>query len=655
MLDLRKLLLAVAAIMILSASAFAQTPLSCTAQAAGTPSIRAEGLTELVGDILINCSGGTPTLEGQPIPQVNIQVATSGPSITSRTLGTGSTSSRFTEALLFIDEPGPSTQTLCGSPIAPENTNQPGVCSKNLGLWDGATFPPPDVYNGGVNRPNSWLGQKIPTGSGFLPNSLIWVGVQFDPPGTSRNRTIRITNVRVNANFAGIPNQGLGQGVQIFISTQASGIGELGEPTPPGIQLPIANPTPTVAFIQKSLVFSASNTSGLQCNPETKTTSLTYRELFPSAWRRRSAATTTDSEVSPAPETSDTFVNVYVPESGFYKASANSNRWSSPWGQVAGNPGAGNIASPPIVGLADHGTRLIAHFTNVQAGVRVRVSTLVNLTEITTGATTGFMRLISAGDPGSGPFSPVTGSGLSTVVGASDSNRNGVAVWEILSTNTNLFEIASPTVEYNWSPDLTNGRPALGTSGGDGGYAPISSVTTSSYSAPIPRFTNALTQVNPLLTVNTCRSNLLWPFVTNTNGFDTGFAISNTTEDPFDTQIQTGACKIYFYGDVGGSQLHGVNYPTKAITGGEHLLFSLSSGGDIPAVAGFKGYVIARCDFQYAHGYGFISDLGSQKFAQGYLALVLDEDFAMNQLLSDHGLGTDQGRRTGSVSEAINQ
>ncbi|MCC6294299.1 MAG: hypothetical protein IT164_16740 [Bryobacterales bacterium] len=56
------------------------------------------------------------------------------------------------------------------------------------------------------------------------------------------------------------------------------------------------------------------------------------------------------------------------------------------------------------------------------------------------------------------------------------------------------------------------------------------------------------------------------------------------------------------------------------------------------ATAGFQGYVIAQCAFQYAHGYAFISDLGAQRLAQGYLALVMDESI---------------GSRTGSRSETL--
>jgi hypothetical protein len=52
-------------------------------------------------------------------------------------------------------------------------------------------------------------------------------------------------------------------------------------------------------------------------------------------------------------------------------------------------------------------------------------------------------------------------------------------------------------------------------------------------------------------------------------------------------------------------------------------LLSTTSGG-IPATPGFEGYIIAQCAFQYAHGFAFITDVGAQKLAEGYLALILD-------------------------------
>ena len=39
----------------------------------------------------------------------------------------------------------------------------------------------------------------------------------------------------------------------------------------------------------------------------------------------------------------------------------------------------------------------------------------------------------------------------------------------------------------------------------------------------------------------------------------------------------------------------------------------------------FQGYVIASCQFQFAHGFAFVSDLGARNLAMGYLALIIPE------------------------------
>jgi len=49
--------------------------------------------------------------------------------------------------------------------------------------------------------------------------------------------------------------------------------------------------------------------------------------------------------------------------------------------------------------------------------------------------------------------------------------------------------------------------------------------------------------------------------------------------------------------------------------------------------------VIAQCQFQYGHGFAFISDIGAQRLAMGYLALVMDDTLSPS--------------RTGSKSESL--
>ncbi|MCL4854688.1 MAG: hypothetical protein KJZ78_25285, partial [Bryobacteraceae bacterium] len=130
-----------------------------------------------------------------------------------------------------------------------------------------------------------------------------------------------------------------------------------------------------------------------------------------------------------------------------------------------------------------------------------------------------------------------------------------------------------------------------------------------------------------IIRIAACVTNLLFPFVTNQAGFDTGIAITNTSQDPFSSSnAQGGTCVLNFYG--GTTAAPGTNPPaqtSQAINAGQQLVMSLSAGGNLGAgpVAGFQGYVIAQCNFLYAHGYAFISDVGAQRLAQGYLALVM--------------------------------
>jgi hypothetical protein len=39
----------------------------------------------------------------------------------------------------------------------------------------------------------------------------------------------------------------------------------------------------------------------------------------------------------------------------------------------------------------------------------------------------------------------------------------------------------------------------------------------------------------------------------------------------------------------------------------------------------FTGYMIAVCNFQLAHGFAFVSDIGARNLAMGYLALILPD------------------------------
>jgi hypothetical protein len=171
--------------------------------------------------------------------------------------------------------------------------------------------------------------------------------------------------------------------------------------------------------------------------------------------------------------------------------------------------------------------------------------------------------------------------------------------------------------------------PATGASTVNISFAPLSTIQDNLHgAAPIPRFCNTPGST-PIFNINACTCDLLFPFVTNQAGFDTGVAIANTSMDPFGTINQTGTVKLWYYGTLAGGGPVVQPPATQAIPAGQELIFTLSGGGNFGATAvpTFEGYIIAVANFQYCHGFAFISDVGAQKLAEGYLAIQLDEPF----------------------------
>jgi hypothetical protein len=153
--------------------------------------------------------------------------------------------------------------------------------------------------------------------------------------------------------------------------------------------------------------------------------------------------------------------------------------------------------------------------------------------------------------------------------------------------------------------------------------------------APTPRFAVISTQEGRWTTVNLCQTTLLYPFVTAAAGFDTGIAVANTSMDPFGTVGQTGSCALYGYGvtiaTAGNTAAQPVIKGCDAIANpvsGTNC-FGIVSPGQVTSVmassvfSAFQGYVIAVCNFQYAHGYAAVTDLGLRNLWSSYLALEL--------------------------------
>jgi hypothetical protein len=175
-------------------------------------------------------------------------------------------------------------------------------------------------------------------------------------------------------------------------------------------------------------------------------------------------------------------------------------------------------------------------------------------------------------------------------------------------------------VRYTGGPSVGVGtalaRGGLGTVGGTG----------------IVRFADVTDQANAFSTV-LCATSLLWPYVTTDGGFDTGIAIANTTADPsqFGTPNQSGRCTITPYGRYASGATVPAAGTTPVIPAGTVYATALQDSPLFPGGMGrgFTGYLIAQCEFQLAHGYGFVSTyglVGANAVAQGYLALVLPQN-----------------------------
>ena len=154
--------------------------------------------------------------------------------------------------------------------------------------------------------------------------------------------------------------------------------------------------------------------------------------------------------------------------------------------------------------------------------------------------------------------------------------------------------------------------PALG-----GGYVTVSYDPVGGDADDIPRYVSGPT--NMVVKIDDCVTTLLFPYVTNQYGFETGLVITNTS-------AEAGSCVIDF---------RGLDAPTgpasNVISADEQLIWSLSSGNrdeNVVPAPGFQGYITATCGFRDAYGFAFITDgFGGEKtLAQGYLAICTDCD-----------------------------
>jgi len=622
-----------------------ETNLTCVAGTAVPPQLRTEGYTELVGDITLNCTGGSlPTGgAGALLPQANIVVNLQG-TITSRLLGNGGS-----EALLLIDEPGATglggigpalPQFLCSTPLV--------GCQAYVGtVTDAGGTGTYMVTAAGANTPAQNVYQGVTNGS-----QVTFFGVPIlAPVSTGVSRIFRITNLRVNAN--GITGGGSGfQSVLAQISVN-------------NVPVSVTNPTVTVGYIQQSFAGSFRNAANsgtvstvneFQCEPVTDqlVAVLRFSELFGTAFKTRTAVTPygagsyTATPVTTVTATTNQNVpgQIYNSESGFVSA------FTTATGPLT------DATTGFVAGQADYGTRLKAVFSNIPSGVSVYVSG-VNLigadgaagvpssTGVTpaTGASNEYALLVSSEAGVDKPIPVTTGlTGNGQWLLPVSSTGTSEAVWEVVQTLPNSIE------NYDFGVYITFPNNILPTQGISAtlSYAPTPTAPFSAAQAgvaeeslTIPWFAiAAASSGTPFLNINLCNTALLFPYITTAflvpgqSGFDTGISIANTTMDPFGTVNQQGTCQLYWYGGPPGATTAVSAEPTPTTLGAGGVG---SSVGILPGTtaltlasqnvpANWTGYMIALCNFQYAHGYASVTDVGVRNIMASYLALVINTE-----------------------------
>jgi hypothetical protein len=661
MVDFRRWIVAAAAVTLFAGLASAQVPngggtgsLACSASVAVPPQLRTEGLTELIGDIVLTCTGGASIPNGATIPTANITVSL-GTNVTSRILQTGSLNGgpvqNISEALLLIDEPGSGIAlppSLAGLTVGGQGIGP--AANQNPCLGPTFTFPIAGAGPGGCPQiattltvPGSGGGtiQAMASANGGAPanmylglvnaNQVAFNGIPILAPVTSgASRVYRMTNIRANVNGLG---GGLLNGItQLVASVTISG----------STALPVNNPSIIAGFIQPGLstAFTSNGNTFVQCNSVSLSGVglLKFSENFGTAFKTRVSpiGVNTNGQTGTPTALQNIPGTIYNGESGFV----------IPQGTFGSTGGI--TTSVNQIGLADYGTRLKATFSNIPAGVRLFVS-VTNLTALT-GATivppagnssSSFAVLVNGETTVDGNGTVPTLAPTSQVNGTSTAvtevvqvNGTATAVWEVVNTNPAASETFNFGVWTTFAANQNQGTPAIGTVLVNQSYAPTPGPLTftasgnpgggaaASGTLTIPRFADTSTARN-LMTIQLCQTLLLFPFVTNLSGFDTGISIANTTTDPIGTAPQAGSCKLTWYDGSG-------KFPPTGINGTDLTKEATVATGTVAVnlvstlAPNFTGYMMALCNFQYAHGFAFISDVGTRNFAMGYLALIVN-------------------------------
>ena len=487
--------------------------LSCMAMGAGVPELRPEGYTELVGDIMIECTGGMAGYMGTQVPTTTIVVYLS-PSvpITSRFFDSNGAS----EAMLIIDEAGSSVatgaqggygpqapQSLCTTAQQQQLGGSP--CTAYVGVDTSGQYQVAVQSDGKTPAQNVYQG-KI---GDYGVNSVAFYGVPvLAPADQGVMRTYRITNIRVP-----VPGGNLTGALDAFISTSgAEALPVSGSPVMVGIVGP-----PMKANVDAAPAGGGNTFVG--CVPTrgpTLAAQVTFTEGFAQGFKTRVVPLTDAAWASTVPNTATPGQNIPGGMYGGFAANSESG-FILPAASITPISGVTYTA-----GLADYGTRLKAVFMNVPVGVSLYVSTTSAASYATPGGTNTAPYAVLVADSQSNEgnsdqatitplTSAITGSdGLSAYPLTTDISGNGAAIWEVVNANPNAVDTLtfSVYVAYNSSFGTINPtNVGLSIAPEPGGGTFPTANATQGLTTPAPRFAVLSQQGGSWLTINSCLLN----------------------------------------------------------------------------------------------------------------------------------------------------
>ena len=249
------------------------------------------------------------------------------------------------------------------------------------------------------------------------------------------------------------------------------------------------------------------------------------------------------------------------------------------------------------------------------------------------------LRLVRGHDS-AGAGGSLAAAGTGTEVAIRLTEGAGSAVYEVVSDDPGEVEDCHISALFEAQDQrVGRARATLAAS-----FAPRSAVSSASTNAPSPRFAPALARAAAEVSLGQCSTRLLFPFVTNQAGFDTGLVITHGSLQALTDSVaeQAGSCDLHFYGVGADGQDELLVQHTTVIEPGEQLVFTFSGGNparNIISMDQFQGYLIADCGYPGARGYVFMSDGfgGIADLAMGYLAPVIPIDAAGRRIpIGDH-------------------